>query len=96
MSENLRQSICTFLARTGSPSYNVIVVLASNVPKQLDYAVIDRVDEVVNFEKPGIKERKNMLFHYLVQFCKPPESTMQKLSFFWKFPRSIYTGKKLI
>lgn len=44
----------------------MIVVLASNVPKQLDYAVIDRVDEVVNFEKPGVKERKNMLFHYLV------------------------------
>lgn len=96
MSENLWQSICAFLAWTGSPSYNVIVVLASNVPKQLDYAVIDWVDEVVNFEKPGVKERKNMLFHYLVQFCKPPESSFEWLSFFWKFPKSIITGKKLI
>jgi hypothetical protein len=51
---------------------------------------------VVNFEKPGPKERKNMLFHYLVQFCKPPESSIEKLAFFWKFPKSIYTGKKLI
>lgn len=58
--------------------------------------MIDRVDEVVNFEKPGVKERKNMLFHYLVQFCKPPESSFERLAFFWKFPKSVFTGKKLI
>ena len=74
----------------------MIVVLASNVPKQLDYAVIDRIDEIVNFVKPGVKERRNMLFHYLVQFCKPPENVFQRLLFFWKFPKSIFTGKKLI
>jgi hypothetical protein len=37
-----------------------------------------------------------MLMHYLVEFCTPPESTSAKLKFFYKFPKSIYKGKKLI
>jgi ATPase family AAA domain-containing protein 3A/B len=69
MSEVLRQTINTFLYRTGSPSYNVILVLASNLPDQLDDAVMDRVDEIVHFDRPGYTERKNILFHYLVEFC---------------------------
>jgi ATPase family AAA domain-containing protein 3A/B len=32
MSEYMRHTINSFLYRTGSPSYNVIVVLATNVP----------------------------------------------------------------
>jgi ATPase family AAA domain-containing protein 3A/B len=68
LSELLRQTINTFLFRTGSPSYKVITVLASNIPDQLDDAVHDRVDEIVYFGKPSEEERKNMLFHYLVEF----------------------------
>mmetsp|Transcript_3913 Transcript_3913/g.4535 ORF Transcript_3913/g.4535 Transcript_3913/m.4535 type:complete len:116 (+) Transcript_3913:3-350(+) len=37
-----------------------------------------------------------MIMHYLVEFCKPPESTSEKLKFFYKHPKSIYRGKKLI
>ena len=37
-----------------------------------------------------------MLYHYLVQYCQPPETTMEKLKFAYRYPRSIYTGKKLI
>ena len=37
-----------------------------------------------------------MLYHYLVQYCQPPETTAEKLKFFYRYPRSIYTGKKLI
>jgi ATPase family AAA domain-containing protein 3A/B len=33
MSEYMRHTINSFLYRTGSPSYNVIVVLATNVPE---------------------------------------------------------------
>lgn len=96
LSELLRQTINTFLYRTGSPSYKVITVLASNIPQQLDDAVHDRVDEIVYFGKPSEEERKNMLFHYLVEFCQPPTSSAEKLKFFWKHPKSIYRGKKLI
>lgn len=96
LSELLRQTINTFLARTGSPSYKVITVLASNIPQQLDDAVHDRVDEIVYFARPSVEERKNMLMHYLVEFCKPPTTTSEKLKFFWKHPKAIYRGKKLI
>lgn len=96
LSELLRQTINSFLFRTGSPSYKVITILASNIPDQLDDAVHDRIDEIVYFAKPSEEERKNMLFHYLVEFCQPPSTTSEKLKFFWKHPKSIYRGKKLI
>ena len=96
MSEYMRHTINSFLYRTGSPSDNVIVVLATNSPEQLDEAVHDRVDEIVGFGLPSVAERRTMLFHYLVKYCQPPQSTTEKLQFLYKHPRSIYTGKKLI
>ena len=74
MSENMRHSINSFLYRTGTPSNKVILIMATNTPEDLDAAVHDRIDEVVGFGKPTIKERETMLFHYLVQYCKPPET----------------------
>ena len=96
MSEEMRHTINSFLYRTGSPSDKVILVMATNVPDQLDAAVHDRIDEVVNFGLPSKSERQTMLFHYLVKYCQPPETTMEKLQFMYRYPRSIYTGKKLI
>ena len=37
-----------------------------------------------------------MLYHYLVKYCQPPETQWEKLQFLYRYPRSIYTGKKLI
>ena len=96
MSEEMRHTINSFLYRTGSPSDKVIVVMATNAPDQLDSAVHDRIDEVVNFALPSQPERQTMLYHYLVKYCQPPESQWEKLQFLWRYPRSIYTGKKLI
>ena len=96
MSEEMRHTINSFLYRTGSPSDKVIVVLATNAPEQLDSAVHDRIDEVVNFALPTQAERQTMLYHYLVKYCQPPETTWDRLQFLYRYPRSIYTGKKLI
>lgn len=96
MSEYMRHTINSFLYRTGSPSDNVIVVMATNAPEQLDEAVHDRIDEIIGFGLPSANERRTMLFHYLVKYCQPPQSTQEKLAFLWRHPRSIYTGKKLI
>ena len=74
MSEHMRHTINSFLYRTGSPSDNVIVVLATNSPEQLDEAVHDRIDEVVGFGLPSESERKTILYHYLVKYCTPPSS----------------------
>jgi len=96
MSEYMRHTINSFLYRTGSPSDNVIIVLATNAPEQLDEAVHDRIDEIIGFGLPSVNERKTMLFHYLVKYCQPPRTTGEKLSFLYRHPRSLYTGKKLI
>jgi ATPase family AAA domain-containing protein 3A/B len=96
MSEYMRHTINSFLYRTGSPSYNVIVVLATNVPDQLDEAVHDRIDEIIGFCLPSINERRIMLYHYLVMYCTPPKTLAEKAKFIYKYPRSVYTGKKLI
>ena len=79
MSEDMRHTINSFLYRTGSPSDKVVVVLATNAPNQLDSAVHDRIDEVVNFSLPSQSGRKTMLYHYLVKYCQPPESAWEKL-----------------
>lgn len=96
VSEYLRHTINCFLYRTGSPSEKVVIVMATNSPEQLDEAVHDRIDEVVGFNVPTLKERQIMLYHYLVKYCTPPASTKEKAMFLWKYPRSIFTGKKLI
>ena len=96
MSEFMRHTINSFLYRTGSPSDNVIVVLATNSPEQLDEAVHDRIDEIVGFKLPTVNERKIMLYHYLVMYCQPPVTTKEKLKFAYKHPKSLYQGKKLI
>ena len=41
-----------------------MLVLASNQPEQFDYAINDRVDEMVNFSLPGLEERKRMIYYY--------------------------------
>ena len=37
-----------------------------------------------------------MIYHYLVQYCTPPTSVSEKAAFYYKYPRALYTGKKLI
>jgi ATPase family AAA domain-containing protein 3A/B len=96
MSEYMRHTINSFLYRTGSPSEKVVIVMATNGPEQLDEAVHDRIDEVVGFGLPNKKERQIMLYHYLVKYCTPPKTIWEKAMFIYKYPRSIYTGKKLI
>lgn len=45
-----------------------MLVLASNKPEQFDYAINDRIDEMVNFHLPGLEERKRMLFFYFDKY----------------------------
>ena len=69
MSEYLRHTVNSFLYRTGTPSEKLIVVMATNNPEQLDDAIHDRIDEVVNFNLPNENERRTLLFHYVVKYC---------------------------
>lgn len=68
ISEDLRASLNAFLYRTGEQSNRFMLVLASNQPEQFDYAINDRLDEIVSFSLPGTEERKRMIYHYFDKY----------------------------
>jgi ATPase family AAA domain-containing protein 3A/B len=51
-----------------------MLVLASNQPEQFDYAINDRVDEMVNFDLPGREERQRMIYHYFDKYILKTDS----------------------
>lgn len=53
------------LFRTGDQSRDFAVVLATNRPADLDAAVIDRMDEAIEFPLPGLAERSQILRMYI-------------------------------
>eukprot|EP00630_Chrysocystis_fragilis_P003698 CAMPEP_0197400078 /NCGR_PEP_ID=MMETSP1165-20131217/16295_1 /TAXON_ID=284809 /ORGANISM="Chrysocystis fragilis, Strain CCMP3189" /LENGTH=538 /DNA_ID=CAMNT_0042926117 /DNA_START=17 /DNA_END=1633 /DNA_ORIENTATION=+ len=72
MSEDLRNAFNAFLYRTGDVSRDFMLVYASNAPDQFDWAVNDRIDEIVEFSLPSADERKRMLTHYLGVYLAEP------------------------
>lgn len=64
MSEEQRNALNAVLARTGEASRDIMLVLATNRPEDLDSAVGDRVDEALHFELPGEQERVALLKKY--------------------------------
>ena len=67
-SEDLRNAFNAFLYRTGEPSRDVMLVYASNAAEDFDWAVNDRIDEMVRFSLPGRAERARMLRQYLDEY----------------------------
>lgn len=49
-----------------------MLVVASNQPEQFDWAVNDRIDEMVEFGLPGLEERKRMILIYFKKFIADP------------------------
>ncbi|BBN03971.1 ATPase family AAA domain-containing protein 3A/B [Marchantia polymorpha subsp. ruderalis] len=64
MSEAQRSALNAFLYRTGDQSKNFLLVLATNRPGDLDTAVVDRIDEVLEFPIPTLQERLDLLKLY--------------------------------
>ena len=52
ISEEMRNALECICTGPGESSTNFMVVFASNQPEQLDWAVQDRVDEIVEFTLP--------------------------------------------
>ncbi len=44
--------------------FSFMLVLASNEPEQFDWAVNDRLDEMVQFNLPSLAERRRMTYLY--------------------------------
>ncbi|XP_054160542.1 ATPase family AAA domain-containing protein 3-B-like [Oppia nitens] len=72
MSEDLRATLNAFLYRTGEQSNKFMLVLASNTPEQFDWAINDRLDELVAFELPSLEERKRLVNLYFGRFVLQP------------------------
>ncbi|XP_032377199.1 uncharacterized protein LOC116692788 [Etheostoma spectabile] len=75
ISEDLRATLNAFLYRTGEQSNKFMLVLASNQPEQFDWAINDRIDEIVNFALPGLGERDRLVRLYFDKFVLGPATT---------------------
>ncbi|KAJ8412184.1 hypothetical protein AAFF_G00144510 [Aldrovandia affinis] len=72
ISEELRATLNAFLYRTGEQSNKFMLVLASNQPEQFDWAINDRIDEIVNFALPGPEERERLVRLYFDKYVLEP------------------------
>ncbi|XP_033201775.1 ATPase family AAA domain containing bor [Bombus vancouverensis nearcticus] len=72
ISEDLRAMLNAFLYRTGEQSNKFMLILASNTPEQFDWAVNDRLDEMVEFHLPGRAERERLVRLYFDKFVLQP------------------------
>ncbi|KAK6926160.1 ATPase family AAA domain-containing protein 3, N-terminal [Dillenia turbinata] len=68
MSEAQRSALNALLFRTGDQSKDIVLALATNRPGDLDSAVADRIDEVLEFPLPGEDERFKLLKLYLNRY----------------------------
>ncbi|WCJ24923.1 AAA-type ATPase family protein [Euphorbia peplus] len=68
MSEAQRSALNALLFRTGDQSRDIVLVLATNRPGDLDSAITDRIDEVIEFPIPGEEERFKLLNLYLNKY----------------------------
>lgn len=68
MSEAQRSALNALLFRTGDQSRDIVLVLATNRPGDLDSAVTDRIDDVIEFPLPGEEERYKLLNLYLNKY----------------------------
>jgi len=68
MSEAQRSALNALLFRTGDQSKDIVLALATNRPGDLDSAVADRIDEVLEFPLPQTEERFKLLKLYLDKY----------------------------
>lgn len=73
MSEAQRSALNALLFRTGDQSRDIVLVLATNRPGDLDAAITDRIDEVIRFPLPGEEERFKLLKLYLNRYISREE-----------------------
>lgn len=77
MNQDLRTCLNAFLNRTGTPSKNFMLILASNLPNDFDKAVNDRITEYIKFDKPDLEERERLVRLYFEKFILEPASQLK-------------------
>nr|XP_009508867.1 PREDICTED: ATPase family AAA domain-containing protein 3A isoform X2 [Phalacrocorax carbo] len=81
ISEDLRATLHAFLYPLMGVHFNkFMLVLASNQPEQFDWAINDRIDEMVNFDLPQLEERERLVRMYFDRHVlKPATEGKQRL-----------------
>jgi ATPase family AAA domain-containing protein 3A/B len=72
ISEDMRNALNAFLYRTGEASFKFMIVYASNQPEQFDWAINDRIDDMVEFRLPSFDERLRMIAQYMDSYLLHP------------------------
>ena len=52
-----------------------MLVLASNQSDQFDWAINDRLDEVIEFGLPTLEERVRLVEHYFKEYVSEPATS---------------------
>ena len=78
ISEDQRNALNAFLFRTGTESNEFMMVYASNQPSQFDGAIMDRIDEMVEFGLPADHERRKMIAMYIEKYLLNPPGRWAK------------------
>lgn len=84
MSEAQRSALNALLYRTGDQSRDIVLALATNRPGDLDSAITDRIDEVLEFPLPGEDERVKLLKLYLDKYIAQAGGNKTGLASFFK------------
>lgn len=59
--------------------FRFMLVLASNQPEQFDWAINDRIDEMVHFQLPGLEERERLVRMYFDKHILQPATEGKQL-----------------
>uniref|UniRef100_A0A5S6QC32 AAA domain-containing protein n=1 Tax=Trichuris muris TaxID=70415 RepID=A0A5S6QC32_TRIMR len=78
ISEDMRATLNAFLYCTGEQTNKFSMVLASNQPEQFDWAVNDRLDEMVEFGLPTLEECKRMVLIYFKKYIADPATQSKR------------------
>ena len=77
MGEEMRNALNAFLYHTGTQSDKFMLILASNLPHQLDRAVLDRTDSLLDFDLPSPHALQHLLFMYYEKYIVEQSSRIQ-------------------
>jgi ATPase family AAA domain-containing protein 3A/B len=72
ISEDMRNALNAFLYRTGEASHKFMLVYASNQPEQFDWAINDRIDDMIEFRLPTLEVRVRMISQYIDMYLLHP------------------------
>ena len=78
MSENMKNALTAMLYHTGTASSQFMLIMATNRPGDLDAAVLDRIDESIEFGLPDVVERQRLVKMYYDFYVTRPSLKNKK------------------